>query len=105
MLLHLIRDRRDIKDINLTNAVTVARWIKEKHPAVSVYITGSVLKPRLIHPGSDIDLVVEGIKEMEYDALIKDIHHKFPFLKVDIRRMEEMDSYMKQKIKNRGYRV
>ena len=106
MFLYLIKGQINIDDINIETAKTIARWIKERHPAVMIlYIIGSVLRPDLIHSGSDIDIVIRGIKEADYEVLIKNVYHKFSPLRVDIRRMEELDSYMKQKILAKGYRV
>ena len=105
MFLYLIKGQINIDDINIETAKTIARWIKKRHPAVTIYITGSVLRPDLIHPGSDIDIVIRGIKEEDYEALIKNVYHKFSSLRVDIRRIEELDSYIKQKVLTKGYRV
>lgn len=98
MFLQLLRSKIDIKDINIENAKAVARWIKRQFPEVTVYIIGSVLRPDLIHSGSDIDIIIKGIDGVGFDTLIKKIHHEFPSLRIDIRRMEELDSYTQQKI-------
>ena len=104
MFLQLLK-KENISDINIETAKAIARWIKKCHPTVTVYITGSVLKPNLIHIGSDIDIAIRGIKEDDYVSLIKDVYHQFPSLKVDMRRMDELDSYIQQKIIDKGYMV
>lgn len=48
---------------------------------------------------------MKGLNDRDCSALMKSVLKRFSFLKVDIRRFEELDNYMRQKIKDRGYRV
>ena len=105
MFLQVIKSERNVEDINIKNAKRIAQTIKKLYPVATIYITGSVLKPHLVHPGSDIDIVTMNIEEKNYEALIKHIRLKFPSLNADIRRMEELDSYLKHKVMNKGYLV
>lgn len=105
MFLQLLKGQENIDAINMETALDIARWIKTNFPSATPYIFGSVLKPELVHPGSDIDLVIKGLSERDYPALIKAVSKKFGSLKVDIRRFEELDSYMRQKIADKGYMV
>ena len=91
--------------INIETAKTIGQWIKDQYPNVTLYIIGSVLNAGLIHRGSDIDFVIYGIDEITYEELMKKTREHFPDIKVDIRRMEEMDAYTQQKHRTRGYEV
>ena len=105
MFFELIKGNEYKDTINFETAKTIARWIKEHYPNVSLYIVGSVLKPDMIHPGSDIDFVIHEVDEIAYEELIKKIRQYFPGINVDIRRMEELDVYTQQKHQRRGYKV
>ncbi len=105
MFLELIKSQNYTDTITLENAIRVARWIEKEFPQGTAYIHGSVLKPELVHSGSDIDIVVKGLSDSDYSILMKAALKRFNFLKVDIRRFEELDAYMRQKIEDRGYRV
>jgi predicted nucleotidyltransferase len=105
MFLELIKSQNYTDTVILENAVHVARWIEKEFPQVTVYIHGSVLKPELVHPGSDIDIAIKGLSDRDCSILIKTVSKKFGSLKVDIRRFEEFDSYMRQKIADKGYKV
>lgn len=105
MFLQLIKSQKNIDMVNMETALCIARWIKKEFPLATVYIFGSVLRPDLIHPGSDIDIVIKGLTDADYRTLIKVVSDKYSSLKVDIRKFEEFDSYMKQKIIKKGYRV
>jgi predicted nucleotidyltransferase len=105
MFLELIKSQKYTDTITLENALHVAMWIEKEFPQVTVYIHGSVLRPELVHPGSDIDIVIKGLSDRDYSTLIKATLKRFSFLKVDIRRYEELDAYMRQKIEDKGCRV
>lgn len=105
MFLELIKGQKYTDTITLENAIHIAKWIEKEFPMATVYIHGSVLRPELIHPGSDIDIVVKGLSDSDYSTLVKATLKKFSSLKVDVRRFEELDAYMRQKIEDRGYRV
>ena len=105
MFLELIKSQNYTDTVTLENALHVAQWIEKEFPQVTVYIHGSVLRPELVHPGSDIDIAVKGLHDGDCSVLRKSVSKRFGFLKVDIRRFEELDAYMKQKIEDKGYRV
>jgi len=105
VFLQLLKGQENIDAINMETALDIARWIKMNFPSATAYIFGSVLKPELVHPGSDIDIVIKGLSDVDYCVLIKAVSKKFGSLKVDIRRFEEFDSYMRQKIADKGYKV
>lgn len=105
VFLQLLKGKENIDAINIETALDIVRWIKERFPSATPYIFGSILKPELVHPGSDIDIVIEGLSDVDYCVLIKAVSKKFSSLKVDIRRFEEFDSYMRQKIADKGYKV
>ena len=42
-------------------------------------IHGSVLKPELVHPGSDIDIAIKGLSDRDCSILIKTVSKKFGF--------------------------
>ncbi len=105
MLLNLIKDEQNSSQINLETAKLISTRIKRLYPNITIYIIGSVLKPRTVHPGSDIDLITKGLNEEEHSFLIRNIFTEFPSLKIDIRRMEDLDEYLTQKLLTESLQV
>lgn len=59
------RERESLRAEAYARAKLIASFLKEKYGAKKVILFGSIQDKKFLHKGSDIDLLVEGIKDSE----------------------------------------
>ncbi len=79
----------------------VLRAVWEKAPAIlaaypsvrRAYLFGSVTRPGVFRPASDIDIALEGTTAAEYFAVWRDLEHALPDWTVDVREITDSSPF------------
>lgn len=82
-------------------ALNLARKIVKVISVEKVYLIGSAAGWSQMQQGSDIDLVVKGMKPGEWGKIMALISGKSDYL-IDLRRYEECSEHLREKIDKKG---
>ena len=82
-------------------ALPAAVAILRKHGAKRVWVNGSLCQPEKFHPGSDIDLAVEGIAPKDFNRAGADLMMAMDW-PVDLKPFEELSPSLFNRILQSG---
>lgn len=85
-------------------AVTRCREAAKKFRFNRVYLFGSVIDTRPLSVWSDIDLVVEGLQEENYYALLGYLNSGSQYT-IDLKLYEDLKLDMKEIVHNKGVQI
>jgi len=90
----------------IKKARSIAKFLKEKYQAKEVFLFGSLIwRPDFIWTGTDIDLMVKGLKCERYFEILADvltIAHPFH---IDLIPFEKAEPSIKKRVLKEGLRI
>jgi len=100
------KDEKRKGDSAIKKARLVAKLLKEKYQAKEVFLFGSLIwRPDFMWTGTDIDLMVKGVKSERYFEILADvltIAHPFH---IDLIPFEKAELSTKKRVLKEGLRI
>lgn len=95
------KNRQELQEKALTDAVKVAAYLREKYRCKEIYLIGSALEKERFSERSDIDLVVKGLPAERYFHILAEIRDITP-LSVDVIPYEDANKLIRETVAREG---
>jgi predicted nucleotidyltransferase len=94
------------RELAIEKAKSAARILKEKYHATVVILFGSLIwRPDFFWTGTDIDLMVKGLKSEEYFEILADVSTVAHPIHVDLIPFEKAEASIKERALKEGVRL
>ena len=87
------------------NAKLIAKLLKEKYKADTIFIFGSLTDKKRFHERSDIDLAVSGIANEKFYKAYGEITAKFTDFDIDLVDLEDCKESLLTAIEKEGIKI
>ena len=100
-----VRNQEVRHQVGWVRARAAAQILRVEFRVEAIYLFGSLLEPKAIHPGSDIDLATIGLASHQYYEALGTLLCQTKDFSVDLVCLEEAQSSLKQHILDCGVRL